>query len=52
MFGGIEAWERGDAAVTELVSVVATSFTPDYAGRHISQEHSFAAAPDVAASAD
>jgi len=39
-------------AVMALVSVVATSFMPDYTGRDISQEHSFAAAPDAASSAD
>ncbi len=40
----------GYVAVTAVVSIVATAFMPDYAGRDISQEHSFAAAPDVASS--
>jgi MFS family permease len=38
-------------AVMAVVSVVATSFMPDYTGRDISQEHSFAAVPDAASSA-
>ena len=31
-------------AVVAVVSVIATSFMPDYTGQDISQEHSFAAA--------
>jgi MFS family permease len=38
-------------ALMAVVSVVATSFMPDYTGRDISQEHSFAVTPDVTASA-
>jgi MFS family permease len=37
-------------AVMAVVSVVATAFMPDYTGRDISQEHSFAVAPDAATS--
>jgi MFS family permease len=37
-------------AVTAVVSIVATAFMPDYTGRDISQEHSFAAASHTAAS--
>jgi MFS family permease len=37
-------------AVMAVVSVVATAFMPDYTGRDISQEHSFAATPDAAPS--
>jgi MFS family permease len=37
-------------AVTAVVSIVATAFMPDYTGRDISQEHSFAATSDAAAS--
>jgi len=38
-------------ALMAVVSVVATSFMPDYTGRDIAQEHSFAVTPDVTASA-
>jgi len=37
-------------AVMAVVSVVATAFMPDYTGRDISQQHSFATATDVTAS--
>ncbi len=40
----------GYVAVAAIVSIIATAFMPDYTGQDISQEHSFAATSDAAAS--